>query len=79
MKTTLTNGYLQSVAQRYILGVETKGNLLGEGNIMTQYLGFPPFAVADWPTLRDANSWNFYLANMQKSSAGNLQYGEVTT
>ena len=34
MVTTLTNGYLQSVAQRYVMGVEPLRNLQGEGYIM---------------------------------------------
>ena len=79
MVTTLTNGYLQSVAQRYVMGVEPLSNLQGEGHIMTTYLGFPPFQNPVRPTLREANRWNFYLANnMQKNNAGNFQYGEVT-
>ena len=33
MMTTLTNGYLQNVAQRYLLGVESKHNLINEGQV----------------------------------------------
>ena len=33
MTTTLTNGYLQNVAQRYLLGVESKSNLIGESQV----------------------------------------------
>ena len=79
MMTTLTNGYLQNVAQRYLLGVESKKNLINEGSIMVEYLGCTPFAVEDQPTLREANSRIFYLANnLGKTDAGNFQYGEVT-
>jgi hypothetical protein len=52
MMTTLTNGYLQNVAQRYLLGVESKANLLSEGAIMVKYLGCTPYKIEDQPTLR---------------------------
>lgn len=79
MMTTLTNGYLQNVAQRYLLGVESQKNLINEGRIMVDYLGCTPFAVEDQPTLREANSRIFYLANnLGKTDAGNFAYGEVT-
>lgn len=70
---------MQNVAQRYLLGVESKKNLINEGSIMVEYLGCTPFAVEDQPTLREANSRIFYLANnLGKTDAGNFQYGEVT-
>lgn len=42
LRTSLENGFLESVLHRYLLGEESKANALGESNIMTKYLGFPP-------------------------------------
>ena len=84
MQTTLTNGYLQNVVQRYVLGVEpwndpTGGNMQGEGWIMENYMNFPPFKNPQRPTLREANDRVFYLANnLFKKDCGNFQYGELT-
>ena len=79
MVTTLTNGYMQNVLQRYVLGVEHTSNAMGEGAIMENYMGFPPFARPTHPTLREVNDRVFYLAsNWQKVDAGNFQYGSVT-
>lgn len=79
MKTTLTNGYLQNVAQRYVMGVESRKNLVGESEIMVDYMGYPPFKNSVSPTLREANDRVFYLANnLGKTAAGNFKYGEVT-
>ena len=79
MVTTLSNGYMQNVIQRYVLGVEHTGNAMGEGGIMESYMGYPPFAHPTQPTLREANDRVFYLAtNWQKVNAGNFEYGSVT-
>jgi hypothetical protein len=49
--TTLSNGYLQNVCQRWLLGVEGKGNYEGEcNNIMTNFMHFAPFEKPDTPT-----------------------------
>ena len=79
MQTTLTNGYLQNVAQRYVLGVEETNNMIGEGRIMETYMNFPPFKNKYRPTLREANDRVFYLAsNLGKKQCGNFQYGDLT-
>ena len=56
MMTTLTNGYLQNVAQRYLLGVESTSNLQGEDEVMVDYLGVPPLKKKNQPTLREASA-----------------------
>ena len=77
--TTLTNGYMQNVLQRYVLGVEHATNAMGEGRVMEEYMGYPPFRHPTHPTLREANDRVFYLAtNWQKLHAGNFEYGRVT-
>jgi hypothetical protein len=78
--TTLSNGYIQNVCQRWLLGVEKKGNFEGEcNNIMPNYMHFKPFQHADEPTLREANDRVLYLANnLRKTNCGNFIYGEIT-
>jgi hypothetical protein len=78
--TTLSNGYLQNVCQRWLLGVEEKGNYEGEcNNIMTKFMHFAPFEKPDEPTLREANNRVLYLANnLRKTHCGNFIYGEIT-
>lgn len=78
--TSLTNGYLQNVCQRFVLGVEADSNLEGEHEIMTGYMGLPKFSRGPGdPTLREANSCVLYVANnLRKADAGNFLYGSVT-
>ena len=77
--TSLTNGYMQNVCQRYVLGVEATSNFVGEGGIMTHYMGYPPFKNPNHPTLREANDRVFYMAsNWDKTDAGNFAYGKAT-
>ena len=52
MVTTLTNGYLQNVAQRYVLGVEGASNFQGEMGLMQRYLGFPRALRRNWTACR---------------------------
>ena len=77
--TTLSNGYLQNVCQRYVLGVEASNNFVGESNIMVEYMNYPPFTNTTKPTLREANDRVVYLAsNWRKTNAGNFEYGKAT-
>jgi hypothetical protein len=78
--TTLSNGYLQNVCERWLLGVEGKGNFEGEcNNIMTNFMHFAPFEKPDTPTLREVNNRVLYLANnLRKTHCGNFIYGEIT-
>lgn len=63
MITTLTNGYIQNVPQRYLLGDEPTDYFSLETNIMAKYMNFPPFKDPTRPTLREANDRILYLAN----------------
>eukprot|EP00935_MAST-01C_sp_MAST-1C-sp1_P001542 g1542.t1 len=80
LETTLSNGYLQNVCQRWLLGVEQKNNFEGECNdIMVNYMHFRPFEKQDTPTLRETNNRVLYLANnLRKTNCGNFIYGEIT-
>jgi hypothetical protein len=72
LNTTLRNGYLQNVCQRYLLGQENQANFVNEGNIMTQFMGYPSFNKR--PTLREVNDRVMYLStNWQKSPGGNFE------
>lgn len=48
MTTTLTNGYLQNVAQRYLLGVESKKNLINEGAVRMAAAPWTWIHVGSW-------------------------------
>lgn len=62
MDTTLANGYLQNIWQRYLLGAENASNAVDEGYIMEHYMHHPPFGDPTHPTLREANDRVMYLA-----------------
>ena len=79
LTTTLSNGYLQNVCQRYVLGVEGKTNFENEGAISEKYMHYRPFENKERPTLREANDRVMYLAtNLQKTDCGNFIYGKIT-
>ena len=79
LRTTLTNGYLQNVCQRYALGVENIRNYQGEYAIMREYMHIPAAKDVNDPTLRESNECILYLAdNLWKRYAGNYIYGSIT-
>ena len=79
LMTTLSNGFIQNVWQRYLLGQQTVTEAVGEGYIMEQYMHYPAFNNAQHPTMREANDRVIYLAtNWEKKCAGNDQFGEMT-
>jgi hypothetical protein len=41
--TTLRNGYLQNVIQRFVMGIQDSGHMEGEGGIMVNYLHYQKF------------------------------------
>lgn len=52
----LTNGYIQNIAQRYLLGYEEQfPHFIGEIWQQTEFMNYPPFKDAYLPTLREAN------------------------
>ena len=69
LSTTLSNGYLQNVCQRYVLGgAESYNNFCYEHNIMVTDFALPPFrtpgdcqaAGTANPTLRETNDCVLY-------------------
>jgi hypothetical protein len=76
--TNLANGYMQSVPQRFVFGVEDIDNMFGESAVMSKYLGFPWYGEGHI-SLRESNEKMVYLANnWEKKDCGNFQYGFVT-
>lgn len=79
LPTTLTNGFLQNVCHRYLLGYETYFNFNAESNIQMIFMHYPQFKQYDRPTMREANDRVMYLANnWQKLHTGNEIYGRIT-
>jgi hypothetical protein len=77
--TTIKNGYLQNVCQRYVFGVESERNFDSKSSVMVNYLGYPKFKNPEIPTLRESNDRMLYLANnWDKKHCGNFQNGAVT-
>lgn len=76
--TTLANGYLQNVCQRYLFGDESSENFLAESEISELYMNYPKFKTANHPSLRETNDRVMYLAlNWLKKNAGNPEYGSI--
>ena len=74
--TTMRNGYLQNVCQRYVLGAE--GNGL-HNSIMVPWFKLPPWAKPDEPTLRETNDCFLYDSDaIDKRDAGYYLFGAVT-
>jgi hypothetical protein len=78
--TTLHNGYLQNVIQRFVLSTEeSRSNMIDEGRVMEIELNYPAFKNPNFPTLREANDRMIYAANnWEKKDCGNFQYGALT-
>jgi hypothetical protein len=77
--TTMKNGYIQNIIQRWTLGREGSKDFTGQSGIMQNYLNYPNFKNAQKPTLREANTRPIYSANnLDKKHCGNYEYGKVT-
>jgi hypothetical protein len=77
--TTLKNGYVQNIIQRYVLGRESKNDYFGQNGIMEHYLGYKPFSNDNSPTLSESDQRPLYCANnWDKKHCGNYEYGQVT-